>query len=554
MAGNAGKPRAALYARYSTDLQNRASIEDQLRDARAFAKRAGYSVVAEFSDAAESGASMMRHGIQRLLSEAAMGKIDVIVTEALDRLSRNMADIARIFQRLTFDGVHIETLTEGRIDELHVGLKGTMNAMYLSDLRTKTRRGLKGRVEAGKSAGGRSYGYEVVQQRDARGEPIRGDRRIDPTEAAVVRRIMSDYAAGISPQKIAQALNREGIPAPRGGGWSSSTINGNKQRGNGILNNRLYIGELVWNRQEFRKDPDRGKRGARANAEEEWVVTPVPELRIVDDALWEAVKRRQEATAITVEHGSWDRRRPRFLLSGLMVCGECGGGFSKVSQTRFGCSQARNKGETVCTNRLTIGQRDIEGRILHALEAELMDPDLVAAFCAEYTAERNRLRAEAEGNRAGLEAELRKLEKTRQNIARAIMDGMPAEGFKEEMTRVMARKAQLEAELSHAPAPDPVRLHPGMAETYRARIGTLIRALGDAEAALEAREAVRALIDRVILTPEGGRLVVDLQGDLAEILQLALGKRPGAKTQGIDIVEELVMVAGVGFEPTTFRL
>ncbi len=73
----------------------------------------------------------------------------------------------------------IITLAEGEISELHVGLKGTMNALFLKDLAIKTHRGIRGRVEAGKIGGGNAYGYRVVQQLDARGEPIRGDREID---------------------------------------------------------------------------------------------------------------------------------------------------------------------------------------------------------------------------------------------------------------------------------------------------------------------------------------------------------------------------------------
>ena len=84
----------------------------------------------------------------------------------------------------------------------------------------------------------------------------------------------------------------------------------------------------------------------------ELVITEIPELRIIEDELWQAVRRRQGAlksrdTGVLV----WDRRRPKFLFSGLMVCGCCGGGFSKVSQDSFGCSASRKKGLSICSNR-----------------------------------------------------------------------------------------------------------------------------------------------------------------------------------------------------------
>ncbi|WP_223641397.1 recombinase family protein, partial [Rhodobacter sp. TJ_12] len=157
------------------------------------------------------------------------------------------------------------------------------DALFLKDLAKKTREGLRGRALAGKSAGGLTYGYRAVRRYTAEGEPIRGDREIHPEEAAVVERIMRAYAEGLSPKKIAEMLNLEGIAAPREKYWSASTIHGNRERGTGILNNELYIGRLVWNRQHFVKDPDTGKRQARPNPPEDWITEEVPHLRIISD-------------------------------------------------------------------------------------------------------------------------------------------------------------------------------------------------------------------------------------------------------------------------------
>jgi hypothetical protein len=89
----------------------------------------------------------------------------------------------------------------------------------------------------------------------------------------------------------------------------------------------------------------------------------------------------------------WDRRRPRYLFSGLMRCGVYGGGFAKISQHHFGCSTARNKG--TCTNLLTIRRDLLEATVLDALRHRLMEPELYAVFVAEFTAEWNRLQSEA---------------------------------------------------------------------------------------------------------------------------------------------------------------
>jgi site-specific DNA recombinase len=111
------------------------------------------------------------------------------------------------------------TLSEGELGDLHIGLKGTMNALFLKDLADKTRRGLRGRVESGKSGGGNSYGYEVVKQFGSDGTPLRGDRIINKAQVAIVQRIFEEFANGRSPKSIVKQLNKDCVPGPSGKGW-----------------------------------------------------------------------------------------------------------------------------------------------------------------------------------------------------------------------------------------------------------------------------------------------------------------------------------------------
>ena len=250
--------RAVIYARYSSERQSAASIDDQLRLCKERVAREGWTLQQVYRDDAMSGASSLRPGYQALVEAARHAECDVIVAEALDRLSRDQEDVAGLLKRCRFAGVQIVTLAEGEISELHVGLKGTMNALFLNDLADKTRRGLRGRIEAGASGGGITYGYDIVSSLERRGE-----RRLNVVEAAVVRRIFENYRDGLSPKRIALDLNTASIVGPRGGAWSASTINGSRERGTGILNNELYVGKLVWNRLRYSKDPDTGRRRSR---------------------------------------------------------------------------------------------------------------------------------------------------------------------------------------------------------------------------------------------------------------------------------------------------
>ena len=145
--------KAVIYARYSSDLQSKASIEDQVRVCRERADKMDFEVVDVFTDPALSGSRLQnRPSIQKLLERArAPGSFDVVITEALDRLSRDQEDIAGLFKRLAHLDIRIHTLSEGDINELHVGLKGTMNALFLKDLANKVRRGQRGRAEASRA-------------------------------------------------------------------------------------------------------------------------------------------------------------------------------------------------------------------------------------------------------------------------------------------------------------------------------------------------------------------------------------------------------------------
>lgn len=532
--------KAAIYARYSSDKQREASIEDQVRLCEERAAREGWTVAQHYTDHGISGASLMRPGVRALLRDAQAGQFKIVLTESLDRLSRDQEDIAGVHKRLRFAGVQIITLSEGEIGELHIGFKGTMSALYLKDLADKTRRGLRGRVEAGLSGGGNSYGYDVVTKFTAGGEPDRGERRINEAEAATVRHIFDEYVAGKSPKAIAISLNKRGVPGPSGKGWGSSTINGNWRRGTGILNNELYIGKLVWNRLTYIKNPDTGNRVSRLNPESAWITKDVPALRIVDQDIWDRVKARQRGLRTLPEFHQ--KQRPRKLLSYLLTCGCCGGGFSKVSQNHYGCSTARNKG--TCANRLTVRQAELEGLVIGALQSRLMDPALCAEFCEEYTRQRNRLRGEKNAHLAAAKAEFGKLVKERENLIQAIKDGVPASEVKDDLARVVSRREELETLLATTKE-DPVLLHPGMAEHYRQQVAALAEALTADETRAEAADLLRALIDRIELTPdeESNKLEIDLYGDLAGILGLA-AKRSGPLDESDPSVVQVKMVAG----------
>jgi site-specific DNA recombinase len=183
--------RAGLYARFSSELQNERSIDDQLALCRAYCGREGLAVVVEHSDRALSGASLHgRLGLAALMSDVHQRKVDVIVVEALDRVSRDMGYLSTIWKQLQFAGVVLMAVHDGVADQIQIGVRGLVGALYLTDLANKTRRGLAGKIRAGQRAGGMPYGY-----RPTLGKP--GQHQIMEAEAEIVRRIFREYPLGL---------------------------------------------------------------------------------------------------------------------------------------------------------------------------------------------------------------------------------------------------------------------------------------------------------------------------------------------------------------------
>ena len=536
--------RAAIYARYSSDLQREASIADQIRLCEERIRGNGWTIAEIFRDQAISGASMgNRPGVQGLLSGAKEGKFDIVVAEALDRLSRDQEDIAAIFKRLAHCDISILTLAEGQVDELHIGLKGTMNALFLKDLAAKIRRGQRGRIAEGYSAGGLSYGYRIVRELANNGEVVRGRRAIDRDQAAVVERIFAEYVAGKSPRAIAAGLNREGIRSPRGGQWNASTINGHRARRNGILQNELYIGVLIYNRLRMVKDPDTGKCLSRLNPPTEWIIEKVPDLRIISDKVWDA------AQALRTRHGGQSAhmcRRPKRLFSGLLRCGACGGGYTIGRPGRYGCSAHREKG--TCTNGRQIAADTLEARILSGLKDNLLHPRFLQEFITAFRAELARLRKANIDDRPNLKARLADTDARIHRIVLAIADGTDTPSMRQQLMDLEALKVQLVHSLETAPDTPVIELHPHLPDLYRKRVETLETVLrSDKPLEGEAAGSIRSWIAKIVLSPgqTRGEMGIEVFGEPAAVLALATGNPAHAQLGVIKVVAE------EGFEPPT---
>lgn len=514
-------PRAAIYARYSSDLQSPRSIDDQIALCRAWCGREGHDVAAAFSDAALSGASIKgRPGLAHMIAAAGRQEFDLVIVEAFDRIARSQSELPHLWEMLNFMGVSLVAVDDGAANHISIGVRGLVGALYLTDLAAKTRRGLAGKLSLGQRAGGLPFGYVPIQ-----GRP--GEHAVEPEKAAIVLRIFEAYADGASPRDIAGALNRDGIAPPRGRAWNASTIHGSAKRASGMICNEVYRGTIVWNRVGKVKNPATGKRVPRINPQSEWRRVEAPSLRIVPEPLWLSVQamlaHRRQATRRAIAPA----RRP---LSGLLRCAACGSSIvsagSKRGRPIAACSRGRESGD--CRNTRRYPLDTIEAMVLEALREELSHPSVIEAARRAYTAEWAKLAKERMRDRSGTE---RKLQDTRRK-ARRIVD-MLAEG---EVTgrQVGAKLAELEAEiealegrLAGAEEATVVTLHPKAIDAYLAAVSELQAALdtGDAPSACV---KLRELVDHVVVHERaaGERVSIEIKGRLATLMRTPL-ERPG---------------------------
>ncbi|MBI2395166.1 MAG: recombinase family protein [Deltaproteobacteria bacterium] len=520
--------KVALYARYSSQLQREASIEDQLRRCREWVVARGGVVDPDlvFVDAATSGASLARPGFESLMRRlAAKPPIEVIVTEDLSRITRDFADAGTVFKKLQYLGILLVGIADG-IDtsakhaKLTYGVKALIGEVYLDDLRDKTKRGLEGRRLAGYSTGGLPIGYRSAPVLDAYERTIGHRIEVDPDGAAVVLRIFSLYLEGRSHEAIARLLNDERVPPPRARtrhrrkGWVASTIRA-------ILHNEAYVGRWTYNRNEWRKVPGTNARRPRPRDTAEHMVSHHDDRRILDDETWSAVQRRLRevrrfytATADGAPKGRAAGRATTYPLSGILHCGACGAPLviSGGSSARYyRCADAKKRG--TCRNNLSLREDVVRRGVLEGIADRLSSPAAIAFLrerVAHYLSELGR---SATGE---LSERRERLERTKQRIQRLVQ--FVADGDDSAAVRSALRdlEAQARAETTAlaalvADARAPIELPtPDQLLSKRVELEQIV-----ATDPTRGREELRRLF-------EGGRLLLHPQADGSYVAETKL--------------------------------
>lgn len=388
------KRRAVGYTRVSTAAQateEKVSLDEQHSDIEAYCESKDYELVEVYTDAGYSGASKRRPAFQRMLKDAQAGAFDVIVAWKSDRLSRGLYAAAALMEVVEGSQLGLEAVKD-TIDLNTFGLLAAVGKIELESIRERARMSARGRAKRGQLWGDVRFGYRL----GADNAP-----EVEPAEAEIVRRVFTEYVAGQRPGVVADYLNADHLLTRRGNLWDSREI----WR---MIRDPIYKGEGHYNRRSFFKR-DNGEREVthrRFNPEDEWI--PVAFPVVVEPELWDRAQvLRKQSARLNAPTGA----NLKFLLHGLVRCGDCGGrfvgngrsGYNKRYRRKDGSlyekrvnSPARSyrclstaKRQTACAKR-SISALQLEGLVWRTVTELLSDPaaihDLMEARRQEFEA------------------------------------------------------------------------------------------------------------------------------------------------------------------------
>jgi site-specific DNA recombinase len=449
---------AAIYARKSTEqaiADEHRSVARQVAHAREYAAKRGWIVDdgCVFVDDGISGAEFAkRPGFLRLMNALRpRPPFQVLVMSEESRLGRESIETAYALKQIILASVRVFFYLEDRertitspTDKLLVSVSSYADEMERERSRQRTYDALARKAQAGLVTGGRCFGYR--NKRETSG--VR--REIEPSEAAVVRRIFELAALGTGYKGISKRLNDEGAlcPRPQQGrpaGWAPSSVRE-------ILKRSIYRGQVIWNQSQ--KRDSWGQQRRKSRPESQWMCVPAPDLRIVNDELWNTVQTQLQnqhaARRGPIAYQGAKRAKTTYLLTGFLRCGLCGAGMEvrrqkhgRVRVTILHCSAHWRKGKTICGNYRTVVMADAERAILNAIQDRLLNPKVIEPAVKLAAV---RLTSD-DGSREHASQELRRLEVELQRLATAIAGGADVATLVEAMRSREERCRELRLQL-----------------------------------------------------------------------------------------------------------
>ncbi len=408
--------KAVIYARYSCEKQTEQSIEGQLRVCNEFAERNGYTVIHNYIDRAVSGKTDKREQFQQMLKDSANKDFEFVIVYKLDRFARNRYDSAINKATLKKNGVKVLSACEQITDTpegiiLEAMIEG-MAEFYSAELSQKVKRGMRESCIKGNAAGIQPIlGYCIVDKK----------YQIVESEAAIVRKVFSDYVGGTTIKEIVEWLRVSGIRTHRGNVFSFGRVSD-------MLHNQKYIGKCAYGGEIY-----------------ENMIEP-----IIDEATF---YRAQEKLTENVHKAARSKAAEKFILSGKLICAECGelmtgeSGTSKTGEvyTYYKCA-AKKKSAQNCASK-AVRKEAIEKAVYKAIIRALQDDNFICEV-ARKAVEIHNADIEESAELKILNRQKAEIDKQLANITNAICQGIFNQHTQEKMVELSNTQRALEAQIA----------------------------------------------------------------------------------------------------------
>ena len=406
--------RAAIYARYSSDMQNPDSADDQIYRIRHYVDKGllrlikfptnEYKVVFQdewiLKDEAETGKVADRHGYELLLQGIKSDKFDAIFVDDLSRLARSLGDQIHLYELIRFKEIELYSLCESISSEsanakMFFQIKGVVNELSNDIHAKRTKRGQEARVLKGYSAGDICYGYgsKATQTRLSGGRVIPSHYEIfvNPEQAKVINLIFDLKIKGMGHSAIANHLNFKKIPSTdRGKKITGRTCNWGPTLVRKILLNGKYIGVWNWGKETRVKNPETHKDVRREKPRHQWMQhLEGKEIRedlvIISSEKWKKVEeimiktqniyRNSQDKAQAMRDSKMIATKSKALLAGILHCADCGTVMVQVVGGYFGCYMAHRKDKTRCSNKRLLSRKKVDAKVSEVTKQILLTPE-----------------------------------------------------------------------------------------------------------------------------------------------------------------------------------
>ena len=428
---------AYAYARFSSDNQREESITAQLRAIHEYCDTQGIKILQEFKDEAFTARNDKRPAFQEMFAIIKNRPADYLIVHKLDRFARNRADAAFYRSKLKEKGMKLISVLEKLDDSpesiIMEGVIEAMNEYYSANLSRESKKGQKENILNGKRNGGKApFGYSVVNQ-----------HLVPNADAEKVKGLFRLYADG---KRLAD-IGRE-LKLPFYHYYP-------------VLRNEVYIGTL--------------KSG-------EWRYENAHEA-IIDKDTWEMVQKRINDASLNAAN----RAKHLYLLSGMLVCGKCGGRITCANvENKYFYYRCKTKGCSLYK------EKELDERVIRELTKAFTPTDAVKAKFYELVNSRAS-DEQAKIARSTLSKRISKL-----------IDSVQYAETEEDVKRIMGKVNELRKQMPKERQ---------KTEVSRAACDAFIEAFCDIEThEPEMQKTIlRKTIDKIVVTPEGLTLFTNIQ-------------------------------------------